>query len=175
MLLLRLLDVLQPVDGVTAPHQGRVQVVCPDEVHKGPEVLAVGGAGSLPGGGGREAGVGSPVAGGAGIDSPWAGQAVDGARGVRQEESAHPQGLGQPDGEAQDRGMRCDPRANSTALRSGPCRPSASSLLRPAGATRLGHRPLRVTSRSCLERRKTARPGIIPRTVLIPAAARLWA
>jgi hypothetical protein len=60
-------------------------------------------------------------------------------------------------------GERCDPRANRSALRSGPCRPSASSLLAPARATRLAHRPLRVTSRSCLERRKTARLGIIPR------------
>jgi len=60
-------------------------------------------------------------------------------------------------------GERCDPRANETALRSGPCRASASSLLPPARATRLGHRPLRVTSRSCLERRTTARLGIIPR------------
>jgi hypothetical protein len=33
----------------------------------------------------------------------------------------------------------------------------------PARATHLGHRPLHVTSRSCLERRKAARLGIIPR------------
>ena len=70
---------------------------------------------------------------------------------------------GKPNGEAQARRRDVRPACEQggVTIRSMPT--TRLSLLRPVRATRLTHRPLRVTSRSCLGRRKTARPGIIPR------------